>query len=341
MGKPFRIGISPDFHTQAAGYFESALERNFGGIANLEIATLGNLTATAADLEEFDAVLAMALRVNADSVRGVSRPAIIARWGVGYDLLDVPALSASAIALAITPAGVRRPVAEAELTMIFALAKNLFPLDRMARAGRWRQDMQALGRDIIGSTLGSIGCGNIGRELFRLARPLGFSRMLACDPKVSPADLAGTGIELVDMETVLRESDFVTVNALLTPATTGLVGEAQLRAMKPTAFLINLARGPIVDHASLVRALREKWIAGAGIDVFPQEPPPSDDALFSLDNVIVTPHALAWTNGSMRGNADEACKHILSVMRGELPGDVVNHEVLQDARFLAKLERYR
>src|SRR2546422_757732 len=147
MGRPFRIGISPDFHTQAAGHFEGALERNFGGVPNVEVATLANLTATAADLEDYDAILALALRVNAESVQGVSRPAIIARWGVGYDLLDVAALSASAIALSITPAGVRRPVAEAELTLIFALAKNLFPLDRMARAGRWRQDMKALGRD--------------------------------------------------------------------------------------------------------------------------------------------------------------------------------------------------
>jgi phosphoglycerate dehydrogenase-like enzyme len=330
----FRIGISPDFHTQAAGYFESALDRHFSGMPNVEIATLSNLTATPSELEDFDAILALSLRINAGSVRGVTRPAIVARWGVGYDLIDVPALSESAIALAITPAGVRRPVAEAELTLIFALAKNLFSLDRMARAGRWRQDMKQLGRDIEGSVLGSIGCGNIGRELFRLAKPLGFSRLLACDPKVNAADLTGTGIELLEMETVLRESDFVTINALLTPATAGLIGEAQLRAMKPTAYLI-------VEHAALNRALRENWIAGAGIDVFPQEPPPADDPLFLLNNVIVAPHALAWTEGIMRGNGDEACKHILSVMRGETPTDVVNHEVLRDPRFLAKLERYR
>ena len=341
MGRPFRIGISPDFHTQAAGHFEGVLERNFGGATNVEIATLPEITASPADMEECDAVLALALRVTAESVQGVKRPAIIARWGVGYDLLDVPALSASAIALAITPAGVRRPVAEAELTMIFALAKNLFPLDRMARAGRWRQDMKGLAMDISGSTLGSVGCGNISQELFRVARPLGFGRLLACDPKVNREDLADTGIELVDMETVLRESDFVAVNALLTAETRGLIGEPQLRAMKPTAFLVNLARGPIVDHGALVRALRERWIAGAGIDVFTEEPPPPDDPLFELDNVIVTPHALAWTNGIMRGNGDEACKHILAVMRGDLPGDVVNREVLADPRFLAKLESYR
>ena len=340
MRRPFRIGISSDFHTQAAGHFESVLDRHFGKEADVEITTLPSIVATPSELDECDAVLALALRINADSVRGVTRPAIVARWGVGYDLLDVPALSNAAIAISITPAGVRRPVAEAELTMIFALAKNLFALDRATRSGRWREGM-SLAMDIQGSVLGSIGCGNIARELFRLARPLGFSRLLACDPNVRAADLDLPGVELVDFETLLRESDFVTINALLTSETSGLIGEAQLRAMKPTAFLVNLARGPIVNHEVLVRALREKWIAGAGIDVFPQEPPPPDDPLFALDNVIVTPHALAWTNAIMRGNGDEACKHIRSVMRGELPGDVVNREVLQDAKFLAKLERYR
>ena len=339
MDRLFRIGISPDFRTDAAGHFEAVLERNFGGVANVEIATLSSTTAVAAEMNEYDAIFALALRVPAESVRGVSRPAIIARWGVGYDLLDVPALTDAAIALSITPAGVRTPVAEAELTMIFALAKNVFALDRMARAGRWRQDLRGLGMDIQGSVLGSVGCGNIARELFRLARPLGFSRLLACDPNVRQTDVEG--VELVDLETVMRESDFVTVNALLNAATTGLIGEAQIRAMKPTAYLINLARGPLIDHAALIRALREKWIAGAGIDVYPKEPPPADDPLFTLDNVIVAPHALAWTNGIMRGNGEEACRHVRSVMRGEAPGDVVNREVLADARFLAKLEQYR
>ncbi len=317
------------------------LERHFGSLPDVEVVTLPDMIATPEAIEEFDAILALALRVTAESVRDVTRPAILARWGVGYDLIDTGALSAAAIPLCITPAGVRRPVAEAELTMIFALAKNLFALDRMARAGRWRQDMKGLGFDIEGSVLGSVGCGNIARELFRLARPLGFARLLACDPNVQPAEVVQSGIELVSLETVLRESDFVTVNSLLTPETANLIGEAQLRLMKRTAFLINLARGPIVDHAALEHALREGRIAGAGLDVFPQEPPPADDPLFSLQNVIVTPHALAWTNGIMRGNGDAACQHILSVMQGRVPGDVVNREVLSDPRFLAKLERYR
>ena len=341
VAKTFRIGISPDFHSQAQGHFEAVLDRHFGSLPEVEVVTLPDITATPEAIEGFDAILALALRVTAESLRSVTRPAIVARWGVGYDLIDTDALSAAAIPLCITPAGVRRPVAEAELTMIFALAKNLFALDRMTRAGHWRQSMKGLALDIDGSVLGSVGCGNIARELFRLARPLGFARLLACDPNVQPAAVAESGIELVSLETVLRESDFVTVNSLLTAETASLIGEAQLRLMKPTAFLVNLARGPIVDHSALERALREGWIAGAGIDVFPQEPPPANDPLFSLENVIVTPHALAWTNGIMQGNGDEACKHILSVMHGRTPGDVVNREVLSDPRFLAKLEQYR
>jgi phosphoglycerate dehydrogenase-like enzyme len=341
VAKTFRIGISPDFHSQARGHFEPVLHRHFGDLPGAEVATLPDMTATPEAIDDFDAILALALRVTAESVSGVTRPAILARWGVGYDLIDTDALSAAAIPLCITPAGVRRPVAEAELTMIFALAKNLFALDRMARAGRWRQDMKGLAFDIRGSVLGSVGCGNIARELFRLARPLGFARLVACDPNVQPDEVAESGIELVSLEQVLSESDFVTVNALLTGKTANLIGETQLRSMKPTSFLINLARGRIVDYAALDLALRERWIAGAGIDVFPEEPPPPNDPLFSLDNVIVTPHALAWTDGIMRGNGDEACKHILSVMHGRIPGDVVNREVLSDPRFLAKLERYR
>ena len=118
--------------------------------------------------------------------------------------------------------------------------------------------------------LGSLGCGNIARELFRIARPLGFSRMLACDPFAKPEQVQSLGVELVDMDTVFRESDFVTVNTFLNESTRGLVGERYFRLMKPTAYLINTARGPIVQHDALVKALREKWIAGAGIDVFPR-----------------------------------------------------------------------
>jgi phosphoglycerate dehydrogenase-like enzyme len=211
----------------------------------------------------------------------------------------------------------------------------------MARAGQWRDSLGELTGDIRGSVLGSIGCGNIARELFRLARPLGFSRLLACDPFVMQRDVDHLGIELVDMDAVFRESDFVTVNTFLNNSTRGLVSERQFRLMKPTAYFINTARGPIVQHDALVKALKEKWIAGAGIDVFPTEPPPKDDPLFDLDNVIVAPHALAWTKNIWHDNGVEACGYVLRVALGEVPESVVNSEVLKHPGFLRKLERYR
>jgi len=344
MKPTFRVGLTADFYTEAKGYFERATDEQFGSVPNVEVTPMPKQpdnVATPEGLDQYDGIVALSLRITSDSLRGIKRLAVVARWGVGYDMIDVPAMTEAGVALCITPSGVRRPVAEAILTFILALLKNLIPLDRMTREGRWRSGMNGLGRDIPGHVLGSIGCGNIGREMFRLARPLGFSRLIACDPAVTQTEADDLGVEMVDMETVFRESDFVTINTFLSKSTEGLVGEQHFRLMKPSAYFINTARGPIVQHAALVKALREKWIAGAGIDVFPAEPPPKDDPLFDLDNVILAPHALAWTEGCMYNNGTEACRHVLEVSRGEIPGAIVNGDVLNNPAFLRKLERYR
>jgi len=297
-------------------------------------------TATAEALNQFDAVFALALRITAESLQGVDRLAIVARWGVGYDLIDVDALTEAGIVLSITPNAVRRPVAEAILTLMLALAKNLFQQDRVARAGGWRGDLPRMGISLSGRVLGSVGCGNIAQEMFRMVRPFGFRRLLACDPYVSPQHVGDLGVELVDMDTVFAESDFLCVNTYLSAATRGLIGEGQFRLMKPNAYFINTARGPIVQHDALVRALREKWIAGAGIDVFPVEPPPGNEPLFELENVIVAPHALAWTDVLMRDNGNEALQNVLAVSRGRLPGGIVNRGVTEKEAFRKKLARW-
>jgi phosphoglycerate dehydrogenase-like enzyme len=139
----------------------------------------------------------------------------------------------------------------------------------------------------------------------------------------------------------LAESDYVAVNTLLNDSTRGLVGEYELRQMKPTAFLINTSRGPIVQETALVEALRKGWIQGAGLDVFEKEPPGPDHPLYRLDNVIIAPHALAWTEGIVRDNGLEACRNLLAVARGEAPDAVVNPEVLDQPGFQAKLKRFR
>jgi phosphoglycerate dehydrogenase-like enzyme len=343
MKSAFRMGMSPDFYVDAKGKFERVLEEQMRG-SGIEFGPMppqpGKL-ATAEALNQFDAICSIALKIRPESLRGVDRLALVARWGVGYDMIDVDALTEADIALTITPAGVRRPVAEAILTMIFALLKGLFRLDRLTRAGGWRGDLTKLGRDIPGHVLGSVGCGNIGRELFRLARPLGFARLIACDPYVRQDEVAHLGVELVDQETVFRESDVVSINCLLNAETRGMIGAPQFASMKPSAYFINTARGPIVDYDALRAALRDERIAGAGLDVFPVEPPPLDDPLLAMENVIVTPHALGWTEEVMHDNGMEACGSVLSLARGELPGGIVNREVVERAGFQKKLARWK
>lgn len=340
----FRIGVTPDFYAEVKGRFEHILEEQFAGVPGVEWGPMppqpGKLAAPEA-LKQFDAIFWLGLKLARESLLGVERLAVVARWGVGYDMIDVAALTEADVMLAITPNAIRRPVAEAILTFIFALSTNLLEQDRITRQGRWRGDLSRLGRNLPGRALGSVGCGNIARELFRLARPLGFGRLIACDPYVRQQEVDGLGVELVAMETVFRESDFVTVNTPLSPETRGLIGERHFRLMKPTAFFINTARGPIVQYDALLRALQERWIAGAGLDVYPQEPPANDDPLLRLDNVILAPHALAWTEEMVRDNGIEACQNMLAVARGELPGGIVNREVIQRPGFQKKLERYR
>lgn len=344
MKKSFRVGITPDFYIQAKGRFEHVVEEELGGVAGLEYGSMpqqpGNL-ATPDALVQYDAIFSLALKFTPESLVGVERLAVVARWGVGYDMIDVDALTEADVMLAITPNAVRRPVAESILALIFALSKNLLVQDRTTRAGKWRGDLPRLGYNVGGRVLGSVGCGNIARGMFRLAQSLGFSRMIACDPFIQQSEVAELGIELVEMDTVFRASDYVAVNTLLNASTRGLITEAHFRLMKPTAFFINTARGPIVDEPALVKALEENWIRGAGIDVFEKEPPAAANPLLAMDNVILAPHALAWTEELMRDNGVEACSNILAVSRGEVPGGIVNREVLDRPGFQKKLARYK
>ena len=340
----FRVGITPDFYVDAKGHFEAAVEQKLADAPGIEYAPMpaqpGNV-ATSEALSQFDAIFALALKITAESVRDVERLALVARWGVGYDMIDVPELTRAGVALAITPNAVRGPVAEAILTLIFALSKNLPELDRTVRGGKWRGDLRRLGAGVAGKVLGSIGCGNIAQQLFRLASSLGFAKFIACDPYVSAQTAQSVGATLVSLEEVLLQSDYVTVNTFLNDSTRGMIGEEQFRMMKPTAYFINTARGPIVDQRALTRALQQRLIAGAGIDVFEKEPVDSRDPLLALDNVILSPHGLAWTEEIARDNSLEGCDNILSVARGEAPAGLVNREVLASPRFQKKLERYK
>ena len=345
MLAPFRIGISDDFRIQAPGRLEPVVARIFGLLPQVEViyfaptgADLAGPYVTPADIADLDAVIALSPRFTAQSFSGQDRLAVIARWGVGYDLIDVAACTAADVLLAIAVDAVRRPVAEAIVTLLLALAKQLPAKDRLVRAGAWQQRARIDAYGLTGKVVGSVGLGNIGAEMFRLLQPFGFRRMLAADPYAGPQVAAALGVELVDLETLFAESDFVAVNCLLSEETRGLVGARLLGLMKPTAFFINTARGPIVDQAALLAVLEAGRIAGAGLDVFAEEPLPAGHPLTRLDNVILTPHSLAWTDQLYEDNGISACEGVLAVLRGELPRHPVNRQVAEHAGFQAKLQ---
>lgn len=339
----FLVGVTPDFAVEAKGLYESQLAAKLtaAGVDWELMPELPGNAVTPPIADRYDAIFALASWFRADGVAGCRRLAVVARWGVGYDRVDTQALTENGIALAITPNAVRTPVAEAIFTLMLAVAKNLRLQDQVTRAGKWRGDLPRMGVNLRGRVLGSVGCGNIGKEMFRLARPFGFSRLIAYDPFLTPSQVDGLGVELVSLDRVMAESDFVTVNAFLNPQTTGLIGERELRLMKPNAYFINTARGPIVDQPALIRLLQEKAIAGAGLDVYETEPPPKDLPLFELDNVVLTPHALPWTEEIARDNSLEACDNMLAVSRGEVPPGLVNRDVAANPLFQSKLAAWR
>ena len=296
---------------------------------------------SAAQLADVDALILLTPRVGAGSLTPNGRLAVVTRFGVGYDNVDLAACSAHDVAVAITPDGVRRPVAVSILTLIFALSGKLFVKDRLARRGPagWAEKTVHNGVGLVGLTLGSVGMGNIGAEMFRLARPLDM-RFIAHDPYADPALAAELGVTLTDLDTVFRESDFVCVNCPLSDETHHLVNGERLGRMKPTAYLINTARGPIVDQTALTEALQDRRIAGAGLDVFEQEPPDADDPLLTLDNVIVTPHALCWTDQLFAGSGAADVRAVVAVMAGRAPSGIVNRDVVDRPGWQARLAGY-
>jgi phosphoglycerate dehydrogenase-like enzyme len=338
----FRVGITPDFVTQGDGLLDRALAQVLRPVSGIACEMMPDTAGVAvADvLDRYDAVIALEYKFPAECFRGVQRLMVLTRWGVGYDRIDVAACTEADVILAITPDSVRRAVAEGTGALIFALAKNLCTMDRNCRSGLWREQLPR-GMNIEGKTLGSIGLGNIGREVFRLGRGMGFHRLLAYSPRGVKAREDSVGAEFTDLETVMRESDFVTINCPLNESTRGLIGARELGLMKRTAYLINTARGAIVDEAALVAALRERGIAGAGLDVFVNEPVLAGNPLFELENVILSPHAVARTEECIRDTSLSACRNVLDVFQGNAPQYVVNGSVLDRPGMREKLSHFQ
>jgi phosphoglycerate dehydrogenase-like enzyme len=230
-----------------------------------------------------------------------------------------------------TPSSMPRPVATIALTFLLSLAGKLFLKDRLTREGRWHERMDHMGMGLTGRTLGVVGAGRIGKELLRMARVFDL-KLVAADPHVNSIELGYLGARKVDLDTLLREADFVVTCCLLDDTTRHLIGARQFALMKPTAHFINVARGPIVDEKALIEALRARRIAGAALDVFEQEPVAADNPLLTMDNVILTPHSLCWTDECFHNMAATGLASIVDVLERRPPEFIVNRAVLDHPR---------
>jgi len=340
---PYRVALSGDFKkADGSPTFPDFDLAPLKSARQVETVFLDNANPLRGDqLEDFDALILLAHRFDASSVPKSGRLSVVARFGVGYDTVDVAACTANDIALVITPDGVRRPVAVSILTFMLALTGKMMVKDRLARQGAvgFAARGEHMGVGLVGKTLGSLGVGNIGAEMFRLAKPFDM-RFIAHDPYADKSVAAELGIELVSLEDLFRRADILSVNCPLTKDTRHIVNAERLALMKPSAFFINTARGPIVDQAALTKVLQEGRIAGAGLDVFETEPPDANDPILKLDNIIAAPHALCWTDQCFAGNGAADVKAVLDVQKGLVPRGVVNTSVLQQPNFKAKLAAF-
>jgi D-3-phosphoglycerate dehydrogenase len=273
-------------------------------------------------LPDVDGVVVRTARLTAERIGRARRLRVIGKHGVGVDNVDVAAATARGIAIVSTPGANAEAVAEHALTLMLVLARRIPVTERMLRAGQFdAARAQLLAVDLHGKTLGLIGLGNIGARLAAMCRAALAMRVLAFDPYVRPERGTELGVELVsDLAPLLRESDVISLHVPLTLETRGIVGTAELGQVKPTAILINCARGGLVDEEALAAALTAGRLAGAGLDVFAEEPPRPDHALFRLDaNVVLTPHVAGGSVEALRRMAETVAEDVLRVLRGESP----------------------
>jgi D-3-phosphoglycerate dehydrogenase len=265
--------------------------------------------------------------VTAKVISAGERLRVISRYGAGVDNVDLAAATASGVVVTNTPGANSIAVAELTLGLMLSLARRIPQHHASTRAGSWSR---VTGIELAGKTLGIVGLGQISREVIR--RASAFDMRIVVQTGYPDEKLADQyGVEYLPLERLLKESDFVSLHCAVTPERADLIGEKELRAMKPTSYLINTARGELVDEDALYRALQEGWIVGAASDVFIQEPP-TGNPLLELDNFIITPHLGATTHESVLRMGVLASENALKVLRGERPLYVVNPEVYKKSR---------
>jgi phosphoglycerate dehydrogenase-like enzyme len=288
------------------------------------------------------AALVLAPRVSARSLSRSEDLLSVARFGVGYDSVDVAACTAADVVLLIAAGAVDRPMAEATLAWLLALTHHVRVKDQLVRDGRWHERHGFMGCELRERTLGVVGFGGIGRTLVQLLSGFGMNPPLAFDPHLDADTVARHGARQVELDELLRQADFVSLHCPLTATTRNLIGAPQLALMKPGAYLVNTARGGIVDEDALFEALSQKRIAGAALDVFLGEPILAPHRFGKLDNVLLAPHSIGWTHELFRDIGRTALGSLVELAHGRRPGrGIVNPEVFDRPGFQRKWARLR
>jgi D-3-phosphoglycerate dehydrogenase len=300
--------------------------------ARLLVAETGEEEELRSLVPQADAILTCFKRVSPEVVRAGVKLEVIGRYGIGVDNIAVDEATRLGIPVTNVPEYCVDEVAEHVLALLLALERGVCAYDAAVREGDWALARGLPMRRIAGRTLGIVGFGRIGQTLARKARGLDL-RVVVHSPSLTAGQADELGVEALTLERLAEVSDYVSLHAPLTPATAGLVGREFLRRMKPSAYLVNAARGAIVDQEALVEALREGWIAGAGLDVFVPEHLPRDHPLLSFPNVITTPHVAFFSEESVLELEVKAAENVAAILTGRRPAHVVNPEVLDLPRW--------
>lgn len=339
----FRIGLTGDFYKEGKPVypdFDLGLLKQAPGV---ELSTFAEhrQEITPEQLDGLQGVIVLSPRITRHSLSRSERLLAVSRFGVGYDSVDVAACTENDVALCIASGAVDRPVAEATVAWMLALSYRVRQKDQLFREGRWDLRGNVMGSGLYGKTVGIIGFGGIGRAVARILSGFGMRPPLVFDPVVDSGTIAELGAEPASLTDVMERSDFITVHCPLNSHTANLISARELKLMKADAFILNTARGGIINEDALFEALAAKRIAGAALDCFTDEPVTHSLRFASLENVILGSHNIAWTRELFRDIGAMASQNLLDIANGRRPRSVVNPEVFDRPSFQKKWESIR
>lgn len=338
----FRVALTADFYDDNGNSkFDGLGLGVFDGNDHVDVTRLDQHQPeiTPDQLSSCAGVIVLTPKVTAASLASSDDLLAIGRFGVGYDSVDVNACTERDVLAMITAGAVDRPVAESTIGWMIALTHHMLVKDRLVRTGQWDERTNYMGCELRDRTLGIIGLGGIGRKLVSLLQGFGMQQPIAFDPFVPESVLEELGVRSVSLDELLATADFVSVHCPLNEKTRGLIGADEIAKMRTDAYLLNTARGGIVDEDALFNALQTGQIAGAALDCFDDEPITEPHRFGELDNVILAPYSIAWTAELFRDIGRTACQSMLDLSLGKRPAGVLNPELFERESFRAKWSR--